>query len=166
MKEKKWYCKWDQNGRYFLMQGRKTLNLDKSPKSIKMFNMFGELLEVYNDIIGLDQAHFRPRPLDILKADKIKKLKKDYKKMYEQMFKEEEQTEKKTQTDLVKDQRKKIRDDFLNNFFIPLRTEYESNVNKYKAIFPIKESDMATEEVTIQNIYQFGEIINIRKLDN
>jgi hypothetical protein len=165
IKEKKWYCKWDQNGRYFIMQGRKTLNLDKSPKSIKFFNMFGELLEVYHDIIGLDQTHFRPRPTDILSADKIKKLKKDYKKLYENMFKEEEQSEKKTQTALVNDQRKQIRDDFLNNFFIPLRKEYESNIGKYKALFPIKDADMATETVRVENIYQYGEVINIRKLD-
>jgi uncharacterized protein with WD repeat len=165
IKEKKWYCKWDKEGRYFVMQGRKTLNLDKTPKGIKFFNMFGEVLEMYNDIVGLDHVYFRPRPEDILSPDKAKKLKKEYKKIYEQMFKEEEQTEKKTNADLIKDQRKKIREDFLNNFFVPLRKEYESNIEKYKAIFPIKMADMAPEDIKVHNIYQFGEIINIRKLE-
>jgi len=146
VKEKKWYAKWDMQGRYFVMQGRKTISLDKTPKQIKFYNMFGELLEVYADVIGLDHVHFRPRPEDILSADQIKKLKKDYKKKYEQIFKDEENDEKKTQQDFVKLQRKQIRDDFLNNFFIPVRQEYEKNINKYKAIFPIKESDMAAEQ--------------------
>jgi hypothetical protein len=57
--------------------------------------------------MSLDQVHFRPRPKDILKADKIKALKKNgaYKKIYEQMYKDEEAQEKKTQNDIVKDQK-------------------------------------------------------------
>jgi len=51
----------------------------------------------------------------------MKKLKKDYKKKYEKMFKEQENAEKKEQGDIVKDQRKKVRDNFLNDFFVPLR---------------------------------------------
>lgn len=51
------------------------------------------------------------------------------------------------QDDIIKDKKKKIRDDFLENFFIPLRREYESNINQYKQLFPIKESDMAEKPV-------------------
>jgi len=56
------------------------------------YNMFGELIEQYPEIYQLDQVHFRPRPNDILKQDKIKALKKNgtYKKLYEQMYKDEE----------------------------------------------------------------------------
>jgi predicted nuclease with TOPRIM domain len=56
-----------------------------------------------------------------LRPNKLKDLKKDYKKKYENLFKSEEAAEKKQQSDIVKDQRKAIRDDFLNNFFIPMR---------------------------------------------
>lgn len=64
------------------------------------------------------------------------------------MFKQEENDEKKRQADQIKDKRKIIRDDFLNNFFIPLRMEYESDIGKYQALFPIKEKDMSEEQVT------------------
>lgn len=91
VKEKKWYSKWDENGRFFMIQGRKVLT-DKHPRSIMFYNMFGELIEQYPEIYQLDQVHFRPRPNDILKQDKIKALKKNgtYKKLYEQMYKDEE----------------------------------------------------------------------------
>lgn len=85
--------------------------------------MFGELIESYPEIYQLDQVHFRPRPNDILKPDKLKALRKNgqYKKLYEQIYKEEEAAEKKTQNDIVKNQRKEIREEFLNTFFLPLR---------------------------------------------
>jgi len=51
----------------------------------------------------------------------MKWLKKEYKKKYEKLFKEEEAQEKKVQNAFVKEKKKVIRDDFLNNFFIPLR---------------------------------------------
>lgn len=93
----------------------------------------------FADLFGLDQVHFRPRPNDTLNANQQKKLKKDYKKKYEKMFKEQENTEKKEQGDIVKDQRKKVRDNFLNDFFIPLRQNYERDIEKFKKLFPIKE---------------------------
>lgn len=124
------------------------------------------MIEQVEDVSLLDMVHFRPRPTDILKPDSIKKLKKDYKKKYGELFKEEEASEKKQQNDIIKEKRKKIRDDFLNNFFIPLRRDYEENIEKYKALFPIKESDMAKENVDIKNIYQYGETIGSRKLEN
>ena len=74
---------------------------------------------------------FRPRPTDILKPDKIKQLKKDYKKKYEKTFKEEESAEKKVQSDIVREKRRVIREDFLNNFFIPLRNNYEAKMDKF-----------------------------------
>jgi len=37
------------------------------------------------------------------------------------LFKEEENQEKKVQNAFVKEKKKVIREDFLNNFFIPLR---------------------------------------------
>lgn len=105
--------------------------------------MFGDPLMYFADLFGLDKVHFRPRPNDTLNANQMKKLKKDYKKKYEKMFKEQENTEKKEQGDIVKDQRKKVRDNFLNDFFIPMRQQYEKNINKYQKLFPVKESDIS-----------------------
>jgi len=130
------------------------------------YNMLGELIEKMEDVPALELVHFRPRATNFLKADSLKKLKKDYKKKYGELFKEEETNEKKQQNDVIKDKRKKIRDDFLNNFFIPLRREFEEDIEKYKSLFPIKDSDMNTEEVAVSNIYQFNEVITTRKLEN
>jgi len=95
IQDKKWIAKWDEDGRYFVMHGRKSAVFDKTAKSVKFFNMFGELLQVYNDVLGLEKVEFRPRPRDILKRDQEKKLRKEYKKKYESIFKEEEINEKK-----------------------------------------------------------------------
>ena len=54
IQDKKWIAKWDENGRYFAMYGRKTSNFDKTPKNIRFFNMFGELLQWYKDISNLE----------------------------------------------------------------------------------------------------------------
>ena len=156
---------WDENGRYFAIAGRKSSQLDKTAKSIRFYNMFGELLMMYNDIYSLDQLRFRPRPTDSLNENQMKKLKKEYKKKYEQLFKNEETTEKKVASDIVKDQRKKIRDDFLDNFYLPLRRQYETDIEKYKNLFPIKESDMEKEPATTKDIYAFKEVISQRKVD-
>jgi hypothetical protein len=92
-------------------------------------------------------------------------LRKDFKKKYEKLFKEEEASEKKVQADIVKDQRKTIREDFLNNFFIPLRLKYEADIKKYKALFPIKESDISEQPAEYTNIYAFKETISQRKIE-
>lgn len=127
--------------------------------------MFGELLMMYNEIYSLDHLRFRPRPTDSLSENQMKKLKKEYKKKYEQLFKNEETTEKKVASDIVKDQRKKIRDDFLDNFYLPLRRQYENDIDKYKNLFPIKEADMEKEPATTKDIYAFKEVISQRKVD-
>lgn len=66
-----------------------------------------------------------------MKTDAVKKLKKSFVDKYGKIFKTEEEADKKRQTDIVKDEKKKIRDDFLDNFFIPLRKEYEADMEKY-----------------------------------
>lgn len=129
------------------MHGRRATNFDKNPKTIRFFNMFGELVEMMEDVKDLSQVQFRPRPTDILKPDKIKQLKKDYKKKYEKTFKEEESAEKKVQSDIVREKRRIIREDFLNNFFIPLRQNYEKKMDKFKQLFPIKASDLSEKPV-------------------
>lgn len=80
--------------------------------------------------------------------------------MYEKTFNEEVNTAKKEQNDIIKDKRKQIRDDFLNNFYLPLREEYDDNIDKYKALFPIKEKDMAEEPITYKSVFLYGEVIS------
>jgi hypothetical protein len=157
--------KWDQNGRYFVLYGKKSSPYDKQTKSIKFYNMFGELLQQFKDIQGLESVQFRPRPTDILKKDALTKLKKNFKTKYEKIFKEEEAQEKKAMADVVKEQRKVIRDDFLNNFFIPLRQQYEAKVDQHMALFPIKDKDMAEEPAAYHNIYAFKEVVSQRRIE-
>lgn len=163
--DKKWFAKWDENGRYFVIFGRKNSPLDKGHKSIKFYNMFGELLQIFTDLAQLDKVHFRPRPTDTLKQDQIKKLKKEYKKKYEKLVKDDEAHERKVQGDIVKEKKKQIRDDFLNNFFIPLRQDYEKKIKQYQALFPIKESDFSEKEAEYNNIYAYGETLTQRKIE-
>lgn len=108
---------------------------------------------------------FRPRPTDLLKKDQLQKLKKEFKKKYEKLLKDEEATEKKAQADVVKEQRKVIRDDFLNNFFLPLRQKYEASLPKFQALFPLKESDLADQPAEYTNIYAFKETVSQRKIE-
>mmetsp|Transcript_216 Transcript_216/g.392 ORF Transcript_216/g.392 Transcript_216/m.392 type:complete len:732 (+) Transcript_216:22-2217(+) len=103
VKDKRFVAKWNENGRFFVVQGRKMLSIDKQPKTIRIYNMFGELIEQHVDLLGLENFQFRPRPLDILKPDQVKKLKKTYKSDYEKVFKEEELKEREAQSNVVKD---------------------------------------------------------------
>ena len=52
--DKKWIAKWDEEGRYFLLHGKKCSNFDKAAKNVKFFNMFGELLQMYSDVQNLE----------------------------------------------------------------------------------------------------------------
>jgi uncharacterized protein YeeX (DUF496 family) len=65
----------------------------------------------------------------------------------------------------LQQQKKKVRDEFLQNFFLPLRQDYESKIDQYKALFPIKESDMSQEPAEIEEIYAYGEVISTRKVE-
>lgn len=72
VRERKYICRWDQSGRYFMIQGRKATNFDKSSKSVHFYNILGELLDRIENMPQLDQVHFRPRALDILNANQTK----------------------------------------------------------------------------------------------
>jgi hypothetical protein len=45
VKEKRYVAKWSDNGRFFVIHGVKSSMFDKTNKSIKIYNMFGELLQ-------------------------------------------------------------------------------------------------------------------------
>jgi len=76
----------------------------------------------------MKQFEFRPRPSDILNAKELKALKGDYRKKYGKIYREEEIKQRQVIQGKVRDEKKVVRDEFLNNFFLPLRRRYEENV--------------------------------------
>lgn len=58
----------------------------------------------------------------------------------------------------MRDEKKVVRDEFLNNFFLPLRRKYEQNLEQYIELWPLKDSDMAAEETTVDHVYHYGEL--------
>ncbi len=80
------------------------------------------------------------------------------------MFKEEEKTEKKQLNSVIKESKKKVRDEFLNTFFLPLRKEFEGQRDKYEALFPIKASQMADQMVEVEIIYSYENVVSETKV--
>jgi len=64
----------------------------------------------------------------------------------------------------VRDEKKIIRDEFLNNFFLPLRRKYEQNLEQYEELWPLKEDKMAAEEQVVEHVYHYGEVKKTDKL--
>ena len=61
-----------------------------------------------------------------MKPKELQKIKAEFKNKYQKLFKEEEEKERKAGNIILKESKNKIREEFLNTFFIPLRQEYES----------------------------------------
>jgi hypothetical protein len=156
---------WDQTGRYLAIYGIKRSPLDKTEKSVKFYNIFGEALGSFEKLSNLQQFKWRPRPQGILKIKDIQKLKTEYKTKYLKKFKEEEKSEKKEVSSVVKESKKKIRDEFFSKFFVPLRQEFEEQIDKYEQLWPIKEKDMHDKEVDIEIVYAFDSVLRETKIN-
>jgi len=89
---------------------------------------------------------FRPRPNDILNAKELKALKADYRKKYGKVYREEEMKERQVIQGKVRDEKKVVRDEFLQNFFLPLRRKYEEKIDQYEALWPLTDEHYAAEE--------------------
>lgn len=156
---------WDKFGRFFVAYGRKSAGLfDKELRNIKIYSMFGQPLQSIEKVPNMGQFSFRPRPDDILNNKVIKSLQKDYRKKYGKIYREEEIKERKLVQGKVRDEKKVVRDEFLNNFFLPLRRKYEQNMEQYEALWPLKDSQMAAEEQTVDHVYHYGELQKTEKL--
>ena len=156
---------WDKFGRFFVVHGRKGAGLfDKEQRSIRIYSMFGEPLQSIDKIPDMRQFEFRPRPGDLLNAKQIKALKADYRKNYGKVYREEEMKERQQIQSKVRDEKKIIRDEFLFNFFIPLRTKYEENIEQYEAMWPLKDEQMADEMQTVEHVYNYGDLQKTEKL--
>lgn len=114
VQETKFDCAWDQTGRYLAVYGEKRSPLDKTDKSIKFFNIFGEQIAVYENLQNLLQFRWRPRPTGLLSAKELAKAKQEYKTKYNKLFKEEEKSEKKQIASKKQDAKKSVRDEFLS----------------------------------------------------
>ena len=151
---------WDKFGRFFVVTGRKGPGLfDKELRSIKYYTMFGEPLTMIEKIPDMRQFEFRPRPQAILDAKAMKALKTDYRKKYGKVYREEELKERSVVQRKVRDEKKLVRDEFLNNFFLPLRRKYEENMEQYEALWPLKDSMMAEQDVIVDHVYHYGDLM-------
>lgn len=112
----------------------------------------------------MKQFEFRPRPDDILKPKQLKAIKADYRKKYGKVYREEEIKERQVIQTKVRDEKRVIRDEFLHNFFLPLRQKYEENIAQYEALWPLKEEQMADEDVTVDHVYNYGDLKKTEKL--
>lgn len=113
---------WDKFGRFFVVHGKKGAGLfDKELRSIKFYSIFGEPLQSIDKVPQMKQFEFRPRASDILNDKALKNLKGDYRKKYGKIYREEEVKERNVIQGRVRDEKRVIRDEFLDNFFIPLR---------------------------------------------
>lgn len=121
---------WDKFGRFFVVHGKKGAGLfDKELRNIKIYSIFGEPLQAIEKVPQMKQFEFRPRPSDILQPKELKALKADYRKKYGKIYREEEIKQRQVIQGKVRDEKKVVRDEFLNNFFLPLRRRYEENID-------------------------------------
>jgi hypothetical protein len=67
-------------------------------------------------------------------------------------------------TDSVNKKKKEVRDVFLNDFFLPLRREFERDMPKYQKLWPIKDEDMEEEPVEFEIIHTFDQTVSERKI--
>ena len=58
----------------------------------------------------------------------------------------------------IRDEKKVVRDEFLNNFFLPMRARYEEDIEKYEALWPLKDEHYAAEEVIYEHVYNYGDL--------
>lgn len=156
---------WDQTGRYFAIIGEmKQFDRDQQ-KSFRIFSMFGELLTLREKVVRLSNFSFRPRPTGILAKNQLTKLKQTAREKYAKKLREEDRLEKKVANDDIQDSKKVVRDKFLNEFFMPLRQDYEKNIDQYIKLWPIKDEDMVAEATQVDHVFAFGEVIETRRLD-
>ena len=100
--------------------------------------------------------------MNILKPREVQKLKLEFKTKYAKTFKEEEKTDKTMTSGMIKSAKKVVRDKFLNEFFIPLRKDFEKDRLKYLELFPIKDIDLVPVKVEV--IYAFENVISEKKV--
>lgn len=149
---------WDQLGRYLCIYGvKKPGPFDKEKRSVRIFSILGEQLHIIDKLTELSGFNFRPRPLNILSKKAMTALKADYRKNYGKKYKEEERKDTSQQQDEVRERKSAIINEFLNNFFLPLRQKYEDEVEWYQTNWPIKEAEYEKDPATVNHLYAYGD---------
>ena len=108
---------------------------------------------------------YRPRPEGILPKKEYAKLRSDYRSLYGKQYREEEKKDRQSVQEEVAEKKKAIRDEFLNNFYLPLRHKYEADMEKYIKMWPLKDSDMTEQPETITHVYNYGDLLEMKKIE-
>lgn len=120
---------WDDYGKSFVIHGeKKAMFNDKEKRSISFFTMYGEPLLKIERLEQMNNFCWRPRPNNMLKPIELKELKSTYKKSYKKSQREEDKAERAQANESTRSKKKEIRDEFLNNFYLPNRKAYEDNI--------------------------------------
>ena len=161
---------WDEFGRFLVVHGvKKPGPIDKERRHIRIYSIFGKPLFQIELIPQLTQFAWRPRPKDILPKKEAKALKKDFRKKYGKIHKEEEQKERAVLLEQERVKKHHIRTEFLENFWLAQRAKYEEDMDKYEAMWPLKEKDYAEQnngQATLTHVYNYGDLIETKKLTN
>jgi len=113
---------WDSLGRYLCIYGvKKPGPFDREKRSVRIFSILGEQLHSIEKLSELSGFQFRPRPSKILDKKQLTKLEKDYRANYGKQYKTESMKDNGLQQEEVRERKSGIINEFLNNFFMPLR---------------------------------------------
>ena len=90
-------------------------------------------------------------------------MKKSYHKKYKKKIEEEEEEQQKVAQEETNVRKKHERDQFLSEFFIPLRKDFEKNIKEYEKLFPIAQDNLV--EIEQEVIYSFAKEISEKKIN-
>jgi uncharacterized protein YjaZ len=159
---------WDEFGRFFTIYGvrnPKSFGASDKYRNVRVFTIFGEPLQSITQIPDLQLFAFRPRPQNILSGKDQAKLKTDFRVLYGKQYKEEEKNEKNAVQEEVRLKKKAIRDEFLNNFYLPMRRKYEADMDKYIKLWPVKDSDMTDKEEVVTHVYNYCDLLETKRIE-
>jgi hypothetical protein len=139
---------------------------DKERRSIRFFSMYGEPLLAIDRLEHLTNFAWRPRPRNLLKKSELKELKSTYKKTYKKSQREEDQAERSQANESIRLKKKDIRDEFLNNFYLPNRKAYEDNIEEFIALWPLKDSTLTDKEVAVNHIFAYGDLKDTKRIEH
>ena len=65
----------------------------------------------------------------------------------------------------IREEKQRVRDDFLEEYFLPLRKEFEDQIEEFKALWPLKDADYEEEDVKVEIIYSYDNVISEKKVN-
>lgn len=157
---------WDPLGRYLCIYGvKKPGPFDKEKRSVRIFSILGEQLHSVEKLSELSGFQFRPKPSKILSKKQHTLLEKEYRAKYGKQYKEEERKDTSAQQDEVRERKAGIINEFLSNFFMPLRQKYESDLHWYEKNWPVGKDEYEKEEGTVNHLYAYGDLVSQKMIN-